>query len=183
MVDLGPLYCDPKPGWIFLVPMPGMGGKLIRFGQWLAGDGKTPYQHAGVYIGDDHTVEAYPGGAVVGRLSRFDADEIVWLRCPPQYGDAVAAAALTMMGTPYSALDYDALALHRFHIPAPHLKRFIADSGHMICSQLADTAALKGGWHIFDDDRWPGYVTPNDLGKAARLQLPGQYVERVKVSR
>lgn len=179
----------PKPGDIFLVPMSGVAGPLIRLGQWAAGDGLTKYQHAGVVVGDvdgyegTRTVEAYPGGAIVGRLNRFDPKKLVWLRCPPAYRDAVAAAALGYKGTPYSALDYDALALHRFHIPAPHLKDFIQDHGHMICSQLADQSALDVGWHIFDDGRWPGYVTPNDLGKAAKLQAPGGYVERVKVSR
>lgn len=180
---------EGKPGDIFLVPMPKIGGLAIKIGQWVAGDGWTKYQHAGVVVGQvdgyegTRTVEAYPGGAIVGRLSRFDPEKIVWLRCPPAYRDAVAAAALGFKGIPYSALDYDALALHRFHIPAPHLKDFIQDRGHMICSQLADAAAEKGGWHIFADGRWPGYVTPNDLGKAARLQEPGGYVERVKVSR
>lgn len=181
MVDLGPLEVyEPEPGDIFLVPMKGIAGPLIKIGQWLNGDGLTKYQHAGVYVGDGRTVEAYPGGAIVGELDRFDAKKVVWLRCPPAYGDAVATAALSMVGTPYSALDYMALALHRFHIPAPHLKAYIASKGHQICSQLADAAALKGGWHIFADGRWPGYVAPNDLGRVARSQKDGQYVENWK---
>lgn len=174
---------DPNPGDIFAVPMDGVAGPVIKFGQWLNGDGWTRYQHAGVVVGEvdgyqgTRTVEAYPGGAVIGRLDRFDPSEIVWLRCPPPYRDAVAGAALGMKGTPYSDLEYMALALHRFHIPAPHLKAYIASGGHQICSQLADAAALKGGWHIYADGRWPGYVTPNDLGRVAKSQKPGQYVE------
>lgn len=182
---------QPNPGDIFLVPMPGIGGQLIRLGQLAAGDGWTKYQHAGVVVGVDpfksdegmRTIEAYPGGAILGRLDRFDPDEIVWLRCPPGYRITVANAALGFRGIGYSGLDYPALGLHRFHIPAPHLKSFIESRGHMICSQLADASAAKGGWHIFDDGRWPGFVTPNDLGKAAALQSPTGYVERVKVSR
>lgn len=180
---------DPQPGWIGLVPMPGAVGKIIKFGQWLAADGWTKYQHAFVVAGETdglpgtRVVEAMPHGALNSSLSRYDAEEIVWLRCPPQYGGAVASEALRFVGVGYSAADYGALSLHRFHIPAPHLESFIKDRKTMICSQLADAAAGIGGWHIFDDERWPGYVTPNDLGKAARLQLPGQYVERVKVSR
>jgi hypothetical protein len=179
----------PHPGDGFLVPMPGWGGAAIRVAQKFAGDGWTKYQHAGMIVGEvdgyqgTRTIEAYPGGAIVGRLDRFDADTIVWLRCPPQYRDAVAAAALSFRGTPYSFADYAALGLHRFHVPAPRLKAFIESRKSMICSQLVDAAAMEGGWHIFDDGRWPGFVTPNDLGKAAMLQKPGQYVERVKVSR
>jgi hypothetical protein len=180
---------EPHPGDGFLVPMPGWGGTGIKVAQWLAADGWTKYQHAGTFVGDVdswdgmRTVEAYPGGAIVGRIDRYDPDSIVWLRCPPAYRDAVAAAALAYVDVPYSFADYGALSLHRFHIPAPHLQEFIARRKSMICSQLVDAAAADGGWHIFDDDRWPGFVTPNDLGKAARLQLPGGYVERVKVSR
>lgn len=181
----------PNPGDIFLVPMPGIGGPAIRIAQLIAGDGWTKYQHAGTVVGIDpfetdqgiRTVEAYPGGAIIGRLERFDLRTVIWLRCPPAYQAAVANAAVGYVGTGYSAAEYGALAMHRFHIPAPFLKERIESSGRMICSQLADRAAQDGGWHIFDDDRWPGFVTPNDLGKAAKLQPPGGYAERVKVSR
>lgn len=182
----------PHPGDIGLVPMSGRVGRSIRFGQWLAGDGWTDYQHAFVCAGwlgvadgkpDMRIIEAMPGGALNSSLTRYDADEITWLRCPPEYRASVAAVAARLVGVPYSFTDYGALALHRFRIPAPHLRRFIDSRKSMICSQLCDRAAARGGWHIFDDGRWSGYVTPNDLGKAARMQRPGGYVERVKVSR
>lgn len=181
---------EPQPGDIGLVPMSGKGGRGIKVGQWLAGDGWTDYQHAFVYVGaagdryqGQWVIEAMPGGARLARFDRYDVGRIVWLRCPPAYRAAVAAVAATYIGVPYSFADYGALALHRFRIPAPHLRRFIDSRKSMICSQLCDRAAARGGWHIFDDGRWSGYVTPGDLGKAARLQPPGGYVERVKVSR
>jgi hypothetical protein len=34
----------------------------------------------------------------------------------------------------------------------------------MMCSQLADQCRADGGSHLFDDGRWPGYVTPLDIG-------------------
>ena len=33
----------------------------------------------------------------------------------------------------------------------------------MICSQLVDYCYLMAGVHLFNDGRWPGYVTPEDL--------------------
>jgi hypothetical protein len=42
---------------------------------------------------------------------------------------------------------------------------FIADSGHLICSQLVDLCYLRAGAHLFDDGRLPGDVTPGDLWK------------------
>jgi len=160
----------PQPGWIGLTRINGWVGLGIRIGQFLNGDGFSKLEHAFVFVGDDRIVEAEPGGAVLGYLSEYDPASVVWLPCPPQYGAAVADAARGLLGTPYSFLDYDALALHRLHIPAPGLREYIQDTGHMICSQLVDEAARRGGWKVFDDDRWPGFVTPGALNRR-RLQL------------
>jgi hypothetical protein len=135
---------------------------LIRFGQWLNGDGFANYEHAFVFTGDG-IVEAMPGGALYSRLDKYPADTVAWLRCPPLDGSAVAAAALTYVGVPYSFLDYVAIAAHRLRLPVPGLRSYIASTGHMICSQLADSAALRGGWRLFTDGRWDGYVTPGAL--------------------
>lgn len=153
----------PQPGDIGLTQISGYVGVGIRFAQWFNGDGFADYEHAFVYTGDDKIVEAEPGGALHSPLSRYAANDVVWLRCPPESGKAVATAALGLIGVPYSFADYTALALHRFHIPTPHLKKFIESSGHLICSQLCDRAASRGGWHLFSDGRWSGDVTPGDL--------------------
>jgi cell wall-associated NlpC family hydrolase len=160
----------PSPGDIGLVSIRGPIGFLVRVGQALNGDGFSRYEHCFVYLGGGELVEAEPGGARVRPLAQYDAAGIVWLRCPPQHGDAVAAAARALEGTPYSWLDYIALALHRLHIPAPGLRAYIQDSGHAICSQLVDEGARRGGWQLFDDRRWEGYVTPGALRKLAANQ-------------
>lgn len=160
----------PLPGDIGCTQITGDVGALIRLGQWLNGDGFANYEHAFVYVGDNRIVEAEPGGARRASLAEYDARTIVWLRCPDQYRTAVAAAAISLIGTRYSAADYAALALHRFHIPVPGLRRYVQASGRLICSQLADHAAELGGWTLFDDGRWPGYVTPADLAELALSQ-------------
>jgi hypothetical protein len=178
-----PFAYRPQPGDLGLVRMNGMVGPLIRFGQWLNGDGFKNYEHVIMYVGDGDIIEAMPGGALLSPLSRYDGQNILWLKCPREHGAAVADAARTFgpqfdangdlvrKGVKYSALDYDALALHRFHVPTPLLNRYIESSGHMICSQLADRAAELGGWHIFDDGRWAGDVTPGDLTGVALRQM------------
>lgn len=186
MVDLGPLDYRPRPGDIGLTQITGAGGAVIRAAQWAAGDGFRNFEHAFEVTDwpDPDTyriVEAMPGGAVHVEMWH-DPDRTLWLICPDQYRDAVEAEALGMVGTPYSFVDYAAIAAHRFHLPVPHLKKFVADSGHLICSQLVDRAALRGGWHIFDDGRDPGDVTPGDLVKAA-IKSGGRAGERYKVSR
>jgi len=161
----------PQPGDIGLTVITGAGGKAIRLGQWLNGDGFADVEHA--FVVAKHRqglptvpwiVEAMPGGARYVK-NWHPADRTVYLRCPDEHRDAVAEAARDMIGVPYSWADYGALALHRFHIPTPHLRHYIETSGHMICSQLADRAAEKGGWRLFADGRWHGDVTPADLNR------------------
>lgn len=164
---------QPQPGDIGLTVITGLGGRAVRLGQWLNGDGLSDVQHAfvvvGVFGGVPEIVEAMPGGAQLVR-NWHPADRTVYLRCPDEHRRAVADAARSFVGVPYSWADYGALALHRFHIPTPHLRHYIETSGHMICSQLADRAAEKGGWHLFKDGRWHGDVTPNDLNRLYTAQ-------------
>lgn len=161
---------EPLPGDIGLVQIRGDVGRLIRLGQWMLGDGFANYEHCFTFVGDGKIVEAEPGGARLSDLSEYDGRDIVWLRCPDDYRLGVASAARSLVGTPYSFADYLALALHRFHIPAPNLRRFIADSHHLICSSLADLAAKRGGWTLFDDGRWEGYIVPADIWRLIQQQ-------------
>jgi cell wall-associated NlpC family hydrolase len=160
---------EPQPGYIGLTQIRGGVGKAIRFGQLLNGGSFSDYEHAFVYTGSGLIVEAEPGGAREVPIW-YDLERVLWLRCPEQYQAGVVAAARTLVGTPYSFLDYGAIAAHRLHIPAPHLETFIRESEHLICSQLCDRAAMLGGWHLFDDNRWEGYVTPDDLRELADRQ-------------
>lgn len=68
-------------------------------------------------------------------------------------------------GIQYSFADYGAQFLHAWHIPAPGLQDYIADTGHMICSEDVDQFEKDGGTHLFTDDRWAGYVAPWMLAK------------------
>jgi hypothetical protein len=43
------------------------------------------------------------------------------------------------------------------------LKSYVANSRHMICSQLVDQVYFAAGVHLFDDGRIDGDVTPADL--------------------
>jgi cell wall-associated NlpC family hydrolase len=151
---------------IGLVPMGGAGGTLIRLGQWLNNDGFEDFEHAFVMLPGNMIIEAEPGGA---RIVPLRYAGVYW--CEGIHGllDAAAAdvamTAQELKGTPYSWLDYGALFTHRLHVPVPGLRKFIADSGHLICSQLADLLYQRLGAQIFADNRWNGYVTPGALYK------------------
>jgi hypothetical protein len=166
----------PAPGLIGLTEIGGEVGRLIHLGQYLA---ETPmdrwlrrndlprYEHALVALDTEGTcIEAEPGGAEIVNVSKYPS--VYWC-----YGIAskftayeltgVADAAREFEGVGYAFLDYEALALHRLHVPAPGLKGFIEDQGHVICSQLADASYERRDLHVFNDGRWPGYVMPMDL--------------------
>lgn len=185
MVDLGPVSLDPyvpKPGDIGLTTISDWGGRGIKAAQALMGCSLKAMQHAYTVtsIEDDGTtmiVEAMPGGADHGPNWHPNS---VFLRCPDEYRPFVAQAAINMTGVPYSWLDYEAIALHHMHVPAPWLKTYISSTGHQICSQLSDEAALRGGWHLFDDNRWPGYVPPCDLWKLWKQQQHALLLARLR---
>jgi hypothetical protein len=156
----------PQPGDIGLTTVQGPFGALIRFGQWLNGSGFAAFEHAFVVLPGDRLIEAQPGGARVGMLSEYDGRHVVYLSPPPGLvvdRRAVCDAAERYAGVGYGWLDYLVLAAHRFHLPVPGLRRYIASTRRMICSQLADQAYQDAGVPLFADGRWPGYVTPADL--------------------
>jgi hypothetical protein len=155
----------PKPGDFGLVAISGETGRLIRFGQWLNGNGWGDYQHAVLVLDNDELIEAEPGGARIRPVSEYDGTNVVWSDWPLTDAEraAIVAAGRSLEGTPYSFLDYAMLAAHRLHIPVPGLRRYIASTGHKICSALVDLGYKLGGQTMFDDRRWDGDVTPMAL--------------------
>jgi len=144
-------------------------GGLIRIGQFLAGTGFAQYEHAAVYIGGGLIVQAASSGVNIAHVSDYDGYDTLWSTGIIELTDAqrlaICAAAHSYVGVPYSWVDYAALAAHRLHLlPATRLlKNYVASSKHMICSQLVDQCYQDAGKHLFNDNRWPGYVMPGSL--------------------
>jgi hypothetical protein len=160
----------PNAGDFALVRVNGIVGWLIRVGQWLNGDGFADFEHAFVCVGPNSIVEAEPRGARIGLLSEYEGRPIVFYRAPPGTGVKIAEQALGLVGTPYSFLDYVALALWRFKFldrriewVATLVRGYVQSTGHQICSQLVDEAYRRGGVHLFNDGRLSQDVTPGDL--------------------
>lgn len=76
---------------------------------------------------------------------------------------SVARAARKYIGTPYSFLDYAAIAGLHFGIRNGPVRRYVRTTKHMICSQLADQAMSDAGYHVFSDERLPQDVWPSAL--------------------
>jgi uncharacterized protein YycO len=160
----------PRKGDFGLVRMPPPVGTLITLGEFLNGDGFTPYDHAFVMVDDvDQIVEAEVGGARTASYHEYDNQTITWSNwtLTDAQRDAIAAAALALVGTKYSVVDYLAIASHRLHLPMFGLaKRRVESTKYVICSQLVDLAYQAAGIRMFDDHRWPGLVTPASLHHA-----------------
>ncbi|MET9480966.1 hypothetical protein [Streptomyces sp. NPDC006638] len=141
----------------------GVTGALVAAGQALIGDA-APVQHALIHAGDGMIVQAMPGGAELLPLGEASAP-VVWSSLPLTWEQRydLMYHARALVGTPYSYVDYLSLGLAHFRVRPSWVTDYVADSGHMICSQLVDETYLRAGVHLFDDGRLPGDVTPGDL--------------------
>ena len=158
---------EHKPGDFRLMPISGDVGKLIRYGQWWVGDKLVPVQHAHVYLGDNMFMDAEPGGAKPQRYADLDSPNTFWstdiIPLTDTQRSFIVEAANGYAGTPYSFLDYYAIAAKHYHIPMPGVENYIKSTKHMICSQLTARCYSDAGVYLFDDHRWTGYDTPADL--------------------
>lgn len=157
-----------NPGDFGLVAIQGAAGKLIEVGQWFAGDGFEPFEHAFLYVGNGQIVEAQPGGAKLSPADKYDSRVVRWSTglIVPKDGEKIADMGRFFVGVPYSAADYFAIATHRLHLwPSDVLlKRYVASTKRLICSQLVDAAWRGAGEPLFPHE-WAGYVTPGSLAE------------------
>jgi uncharacterized protein YycO len=153
-----------KPGDYGLTNITGALGIAIGVGQALIGDGSR-YEHAFICISDDEIVEAMPSGARRNSLSYYKDQPVVFSNLPltNTQRTGIIDSATALIGTPYSFLDYLALAGKHHSIESKRLNNYIANKGHMICSQLVDECYRRAGVHLFSDGRLPQDVTPGDL--------------------
>lgn len=158
------------PGSFFVTPVRGWVGWLIAFGQ-LCCRKPSSFGHAGIVTdADGTTMEAQPGGARPGNVTNYPHALICdgpILGLPEAQRAAarerVRQYALMEKGTPYSPLDYVALALLHLHLPSRWVRNRVRSSGHMICSQMVTAVFEDAGIDLFTDGRLPGDVMPADL--------------------
>jgi hypothetical protein len=160
------------PGTIFVLRSSGFVSWSIRV---LT---RSRVNHAGICLGDGHTVEAEAAGAIVGN-ERDPGPDITYgaaLRDRIEAraggrGQRIADEAQKLLGRGYNFADIAVLAWGNIrHDPtdgtpdSPNWwQRRVMDDQRLICSQLVDLACANAGVHLFVDNRLPGQVTPGDL--------------------
>lgn len=156
---------EPRPGDFGLTKIKGWVGVWVSLGQWLNGDASR-YTHAFLVLDNEQVIEAQPGGAVITPLSEYtDRFDVVFSRSEltDEQRDTMVAHARQLEGTPYSFLDYLALALTRLKIKPKFIFNRVKSSGHLICSQLVAQEYEKVGASLFTDGTPAYMVTPGDL--------------------
>lgn len=155
----------PAPGTIGLSRISGLVGFGITLGQWFSGD-LSKYTHAFIVVDDGWVIEAMPGGVQRNRLADHSAP-IGFLPNPltPEQRREAVRVAEGLIDTPYSFMNYAAIAALRLGLNGPGNKlcKYVADSGHLICSQLCDYVWEQVGANLFTDNRVNGLVTPGSL--------------------
>ena len=165
---------EPKPGDFGLAQISGVLGFAIKVGQLLNGD-TSRYTHAFIVLDRYTVMEAQPGGARVASINLYkNAAVFSGIPLSDEQRERVVAIARSLEFTPYGFWDYLALALTRLRIPSGWLRRRVADSGHMICSQLVDQVYTRAGIKLFTDGRLSQDVTPGDL---ANLLLERDWID------
>lgn len=164
---------EPQIGDIGLYHITGPIGVGVDLGQLFAGD-SSHWTHAFMVVQDRQVLEAEVSGAVLTPLDYYLERQVVWSTGKIALTDAQRVTAnevaLTLVGTPYSFLDYFALSAHRLHVPSTRLDKYVASSKHMICSQMVDYIWSQVGVHMFTDDRLPQNVTPGNIANAWLLE-------------
>ena len=148
--------------------------------------------HAVLFVGDvagfsgPMLVEARPGGAAFAPWDKY-GDAMTWANSfdttygvnlmphaplHPEVRQAIANfgidCALKRVGYGYADFLAIALAQKRFHnlVPYDNPPWWVRELGRpdrLICSQLVDWCYQQAGVELFDDNRFPGLVSPADL--------------------
>ena len=126
---------------------------------------RSKWNHALLLLGDDSCVEAEPSGAALGTGSAYATQEVSALVLSSVQVEAVCAAALSLVGTPYGFLDIVSVGLLQYGIRLGFIRRRVERSNCLICSQLVDECYRRAGVHLFSDGRIPMDVTPGDLAR------------------
>lgn len=163
----------PAIGTIGVSRIGGRTGWLIARGQSFIGS-PSLFTHAFIVVSERHVLQAMPGGAEIVPIDPYLEPRAAvflhgWYELNADQEAVVRTLAFEFEGTPYNFLDYLYLAWPPAFCPE-WLKRRIASTNRMICSQLVDRILEMVGVNLFQEEedisgrkRDHARVTPGDI--------------------
>ena len=169
----------PRVGDFFLSRASGrLRGRAIA---WAA---RTPYAHGGIYVGPSwgivHASSRFEYGAELGDVDELDDPRWSQIEMTGRQRDAIARAAVDMLGTPFPPTwpwwvgivrQYSG-DITRPHADQPAWVRALLHPGKAYCLQVITRAYRAAGIELVDDGRPADLVRPADLlpfvGEAGR---------------
>lgn len=154
-----------KPGTIVLSKIDGITGKLVWLGQAINGD-LSEWTHVGIVVPGRAVFEAQPGGAVIAPMAGRTWAEVD-VKLTDAQRDRIVRECHRRVGTGYNWTTYFYLAAYRLRLPGmtQMLRRRVANSDKLICSQAVDDIYRTCGITLFRDGRLPYDVTPGDFAR------------------
>lgn len=155
---------SPQPGDFGLSRITGWGGFVVKLGQLMIGD-LSSHSHAFIVLDSNEVAEAMPGGLQINPLSKYANREVVYsyFGLTMAERDKIVETARSAEGTPYSYLGYLYLGLIYLKRCPVWIRRRVASSRQMLCSQFVDHCYSTARYELFQDGRLPQDVTPGDL--------------------
>lgn len=153
----------PPAGSFVLVRTVGPTGRLV------GAVTRSPWHHAAVHVGGGWLVESEWHGARLAHITEYTLRGIK-VQWHPYASDRIAEVAESLTRppvgpVPYGFLDLASVGLLQYGIKPEFLRERVQREDRLICSQLVDWCFQQDDVHLFTDGRWPGDVTPADLGR------------------
>lgn len=160
----------PAPGTIGLTYLHGFPALRAAFGHRLLND-PSSYNHAFVVLNDGLAAEAWPTGARVVPLSDFDGEVVAYGWLPTlatERQQDIVAAAIDLLGTGHSMLDYLALARYRRRRSLNRrLIRLVTRADRLLPAQFVTETYRCAGIHLLTGQNHQDVT----IGELARLFL------------
>ena len=156
----------PGVGDLVLVPFGGPAGPSVRVAQALIAGDWSEFCHVEVVVSATQTVGAHSPVACYSDLADvMKLRPLAVLPVPPEAEDrrdAIAQAAIDLVGVPYQLWAWVWIGLSKLHIRPRWMRRLLESPRALICSALADHAWAVAGVHMFRG-KLMGAVTPGEM--------------------
>lgn len=150
------------PGDVIFTNMSQPARVIVKTGQMILND-DCRYEHVAICVSHETGLEARPPAARFFKIEQAHPSLYFRLPLSDDQRSLIQEQSWAADFPRYSWLTYPHLASIRLGLTNEGLSSKLMTSERRICSQLVDERLTKIGYHVFDDGRVYGDVTPGDL--------------------